>query len=105
MSQSRSREFVVLTTIAAAGWFAVDRPLSAQQSEALGHGYSRPARSPHGSRSEVIAPLGMVATSHPLAAQVGMAAFADATLAWLENEEPGLAERLDLAEKALRDLL
>ena len=40
-----------------------------------------------------------------LAAQVGMAAFADATLAWLENEEPGLAERLDLAEKALRDLL
>lgn len=41
-------------------------------SEALGHGYSRPARSPHGSRSEVIAPYGMVAASHPLAAQVGI---------------------------------
>jgi gamma-glutamyltranspeptidase/glutathione hydrolase len=39
---------------------------------ALGHGYSRPARSPHGSRSEVIAPHGMVAASHPLAAQVGI---------------------------------
>ena len=40
--------------------------------QALGHGYSRPARSPHGSRSEVIAPHGMVAASHPLAAQVGI---------------------------------
>ncbi len=40
--------------------------------QALGHGYSRPARSPHGSRSEVIAPYGMVAASHPLAAQVGI---------------------------------
>ncbi|SVA13293.1 uncharacterized protein METZ01_LOCUS66147 [marine metagenome] len=40
--------------------------------DALGHGYSRPARSPHGSRSEVIAPHGMVAASHPLAAQVGI---------------------------------
>ena len=42
------------------------------ESQALGHGYSRPARSPHGSRSEVIAPHGMVAASHPLAAQVGI---------------------------------
>ena len=40
--------------------------------QALGHGYSRPARSPYGSRSEVIAPHGMVAASHPLAAQVGI---------------------------------
>ena len=40
--------------------------------QALGHGYARPARSPHGSRSEVIAPYGMVAASHPLAAQVGI---------------------------------
>ena len=38
----------------------------------LSHGYSRPARSPHSSRSEVIAPHGMVATSQPLAAQVGI---------------------------------
>ena len=47
--------------------------LSAQElREALGHGYSRPARSPHSSRSEVIAPTGMVAASQPLAAQVGV---------------------------------
>jgi gamma-glutamyltranspeptidase / glutathione hydrolase len=39
---------------------------------ALGQGYSRPARSARGSRSEVIAPNGMVAASHPLAAQVGL---------------------------------
>ena len=38
----------------------------------VSHGYSRPARSPHSSRSEVIAPHGMVATSQPLAAQVGI---------------------------------
>ena len=42
------------------------------QQPALGHGYGRPARSPHGSRSEVIAPHGMVAASQPLAAQVGL---------------------------------
>lgn len=40
-----------------------------------------------------------------LAARAGMAAFAHATLSWLENEEPGLAERLELAEQALRALL
>ena len=45
---------------------------SAQAQDALGHGYSRPARSPHGSRSEVVAPHGMVAASQPLAAQVGL---------------------------------
>jgi gamma-glutamyltranspeptidase/glutathione hydrolase len=45
---------------------------SNRDGEALGHGYSRPARSPHGSRSEVIAPYGMVAASQPLAAQVGI---------------------------------
>ena len=55
------------------GLFDGGRSTSAQQqSGALGHGYSRPARSPHGSRSEVIAPHGMVAASHPLAAQVGI---------------------------------
>jgi gamma-glutamyltranspeptidase/glutathione hydrolase len=42
------------------------------EAQALGHGYARPARSPHSSRSEVIAPYGMVAASHPLAAQVGI---------------------------------
>ena len=46
--------------------------MRAQSQEALGHGYSRPARSPHSSRSEVIAPHGMVAASQPLAAQAGL---------------------------------
>ena len=35
--------------------------MRAQSHDALGHGYSRPARSPHSSRSEVVAPHGMVA--------------------------------------------
>ncbi len=40
-----------------------------------------------------------------LGARASMAAFAHATLLWLENEEPGLAERLDQAEQALKALL
>lgn len=40
-----------------------------------------------------------------LAARAGMAAFAYATIAWLDHEEPGLAERLDLAEQAMQTLL
>jgi AcrR family transcriptional regulator len=40
-----------------------------------------------------------------LAARAGMASFAHATLAWLEDDQPGLAERLDLAEQALKSLL
>ncbi|MEL7691753.1 TetR family transcriptional regulator [Citromicrobium bathyomarinum] len=47
---------------------------------------------------------GVPAAQATMAAHVGMAAFADATLSWLENEEPGLADRLDQAEKALRSL-
>jgi AcrR family transcriptional regulator len=39
-----------------------------------------------------------------LAARAGMAAFANATLSWLGNEHPSLAERLALAEQALRSL-
>ena len=66
---------VTLTSVAALVGIAIlgaDAVLRAQPQEALGHGYSRPARSPHGSRSEVIAPHGMVAASQPLAAQVGI---------------------------------
>jgi gamma-glutamyltranspeptidase/glutathione hydrolase len=37
-----------------------------------GSGYDRPAANPHQSRSVVVARQGMVATSHPLAAQVGL---------------------------------
>ena len=39
-----------------------------------------------------------------LAARAGMASFAHATLAWLEDDQPGLAERLNLAERALKSL-
>ena len=59
--------FVTVVAGVCAGTVAVG-----QEREALGHGYARPARSPHSSRSEVIAPYGMVAASHPLAAQVGI---------------------------------
>ena len=40
-----------------------------------------------------------------LAARAGMAAFAHATISWLEGDEPGLSKRLDSAEQALRALL
>ena len=40
-----------------------------------------------------------------LAAQTGMAAFAHATVSWLDHPEPSLAERLDLASRELKALL
>ena len=40
-----------------------------------------------------------------LAARTGMAAFAHVTLSWLEDVEPGLGERLDLAQQALKTIL
>lgn len=40
-----------------------------------------------------------------LAARTGLAAFAHATLSWLDDADPGLDERLDQAERALRSLL
>jgi hypothetical protein len=40
-----------------------------------------------------------------LEARAGTDAFADATLSWLDNEEPSLGERLDLAEQTLRNLI
>ena len=40
-----------------------------------------------------------------LAAQIGMAAFADATLSWLENDDISLNERLDMADEALKVLI
>ncbi|WP_175581697.1 TetR family transcriptional regulator [Pseudooceanicola sp. HF7] len=39
-----------------------------------------------------------------LAAQIGMAVFAQVTVAWLENPKPGLTERLDRAERDLKTL-
>ena len=68
------RRLVLLTVVSAVGLISIaDNQIGlAQTEQAPGHGYSRPARSPHSSRSEVIAPHGMVAASHPLAAQVGL---------------------------------
>ncbi len=72
--------FAVLVSIALGASASQAVPVSTaagsiqpQQSEQeMGYGYGRPARSPRGSRSEVIAPHGMVAASQPLAAQVGI---------------------------------
>ncbi len=62
----------VLGLLLGIAMIGTDATVYAQSDDTLGHGYSRPARSPHGSRSEVIAPHGMVAASQPLAAQVGL---------------------------------
>ena len=40
-----------------------------------------------------------------LAAQTGMAAFVHATISWLDDPEPGLSTRLDLACHELKELL
>lgn len=40
-----------------------------------------------------------------LAARTGMAAFVHATVSWLDDPEPGLGERLDLACRELKALL
>ena len=40
-----------------------------------------------------------------LAARIGMAAFVQATVSWLDNPQPSLGERLDLVEDELKALL
>ena len=76
VQQARTRRLGRWTVVALAGVVATvvlgAGDSARAQEQALGHGYGRPARSPHGSRSEVIAPHGMVAASQPLAAQVGI---------------------------------
>ncbi len=58
---------------AASGHIALAGAFQQQTAEQqMGYGYGRPARAQRGSRSEVIAPHGMVAASQPLAAQVGI---------------------------------
>lgn len=57
---------------AAAGISPAETLQQQQAEQQMGYGYSRPARAQRGSRSEVIAPHGMVAASQPLAAQVGI---------------------------------
>ena len=71
MQNGPRRIAVIGLALAASTAGLAQAPQSATE-PAVSHGYSRPARSPHSSRSEVIAPHGMVAASQPLAAQVGM---------------------------------
>lgn len=47
---------------------------------------------------------GVPALPAALAARTGMASFAHATLAWLEDGEPGLSHHLELAERTLRSM-
>lgn len=56
----------------------------------------------------LVAPLkarGVADLTAVLAAQTGMAAFVHTTISWLDDPEPGLAERLDLAAVELKALL
>lgn len=48
---------------------------------------------------------GIADLSAVLAARTGMAAFAHATVAWLDDPEPGLGERVELARRELKALL
>jgi AcrR family transcriptional regulator len=48
---------------------------------------------------------GMTDLQAVLAARIGMAAFVYATVSWLDDPEPGLGERIDLAHRELRALL
>ena len=73
---SRSRWAVALRAllilIAWSTWMSEDfLPFDPSESAEAGQ-YDRPAKNPHQSRSVVIAKHGIVATSHPLAAQAGL---------------------------------
>ena len=73
---SRSRWAVALRAllilIAWSTWMSEDfSPFDPSESAEAGQ-YDRPAKNPHQSRSVVIAKHGIVATSHPLAAQAGL---------------------------------
>jgi gamma-glutamyltranspeptidase/glutathione hydrolase len=74
----------------------LDEAAAAEPTSAHSAGYDRPGRNPHQSRSAVIAQNGIVATSQPLAAQVGLSILqaggnaADAAIA--ANAMVGLVE-------------
>ena len=66
---------VVAVNVTSGGFPEPDTPETRDpqhQCSTGGSGYDRPAQTPKGSRSEVIAPHGMVAASQPLAAQAGI---------------------------------
>ncbi|WP_254604974.1 TetR family transcriptional regulator [Sphingomonas bacterium] len=54
--------------------------------------------------SDALQARGAAASRTRLAARIGMAAFVQATISWLDDPEPGLDERLDLAWRELKAL-
>lgn len=57
-----------------------------------------------GALAKALQDRGTPALDATLAAQIGMAAFAQATIAWLDDESVGLAERFDRARLAIAGL-
>ena len=55
--------------------------------------------------AEALRARGVAELPAVLAARTGMAAFAHATISWLEKPEPGLVDRLDAALRELKALL
>ena len=58
-----------------------------------------------GALADALQARGIAELSAQLAAQAGMVAFVQATLAWLDDPETGFSERLDLAGRELKALL
>ena len=90
MRNGLRRIAVIGLALAASTAGLAQAPQSATELSLGSQGYSRPARSPHSSRSEVIAPHGMVAASQPLAAQVGMDILKSGGNAMLGLVEPNM---------------
>lgn len=55
--------------------------------------------------AQALAARGVAALPAALAARAGMAAFVQATVAWLDDPAVGLGERLEASERALRTML
>lgn len=70
--RARATTILVLTMLLAPFFPGAGANGQSTTAQAMGGGYDRPVRSPKSSRSEVIAPHGIVAASQPLAAQVGI---------------------------------
>jgi gamma-glutamyltranspeptidase/glutathione hydrolase len=71
MILNRSTNLLAVLTVAAFGGFLMTEPIFPEQDFQAAE-YDRPVGSPHQSRSVVTATNGIVATSQPLAAQVGL---------------------------------
>ncbi len=72
MSGVRPRFTLALLAVLVSGSMMLDFPFAAGSSRASAGEYDRPTKNPHQSRSATVASHGIVATSQPLAAQVGL---------------------------------